>query len=64
MPKVSLQDVNSPSSIYDTVEASVKYQSYVECQERDMESWRKVQGVRILGDLEYNHIVFPTLSKE
>jgi len=71
MPKVSLQDVESimgnitsPSSIYDTVEASVKYQSYVERQERDMESWRKAQGVRIPGDLEYDHAVFPTLSKE
>jgi len=42
MPKVSLQDVESimgnipsPLSIDDTVKASVKYQSYVKCQERD-----------------------------
>merc|ERR1712107_911088 len=71
MPKVTLKDVEdimgdvpSPSSIYDTVEASVKHKSYVVRQERDMESWRKAQGVRIPGDIQYDHAVFPTLSKE
>lgn len=71
MPKVTLKDVEdiigekpSPQSIYDTVEASVKYKSYVVRQEKDMESWRKAQGVRIPGDLEYEHSIFPTLSKE
>lgn len=71
MPKVTLKevedimgDVPSPQSIYDTVEASVKYKSYVVRQERDMESWRKAQGVKIPGDLEYEHAIFPTLSKE
>lgn len=71
MPKVTLKDVEdimgdipSPPSIYDTVEASVKYKSYVVRQERDMESWRKAQGAPIPGDLEYKHDIFPTLSKE
>ena len=71
MPKVNLKDVEdiigdvpSPPSIYDTVEASVKYKSYVIRQERDMESWRKAQGTVIPPDLVYDHSIFPTLSKE
>jgi len=54
----------SPASVYDTVEASVKYQSYVKRQHKDMESWRKAQGVRIPPDFVYEHSVLPTLSKE
>jgi tRNA uridine 5-carboxymethylaminomethyl modification enzyme len=54
----------SPSSIYDTVEATVKYQSYVSRQSKDMDSWRKSQGVRIPPDLVYDHATLPTLSKE
>lgn len=54
----------SPSSIYDTVEATVKYQSYVSRQSKDMDSWRKSQGVRIPPDLIYDHATLPTLSKE
>jgi tRNA uridine 5-carboxymethylaminomethyl modification enzyme len=54
----------TPQSVYDTVEASVKYQSYVERQEKDMESWRKAQGMRIPPDLHYEHSKFPTFSKE
>lgn len=62
----SRQSVSSPSpaSVYDTVEASIKYQSYVKRQHKDMESWRKAQGVRIPPDFVYEHSVLPTLSKE
>ena len=54
----------SPSSIYDTVEASVKYKSYVRRQHKDMASWRKAQGARIPPDMEYSHANLPTLSSE
>ena len=54
----------SPPSIYDTVEATIKYKSYVTRQHKDMESWRKAQGVRIPPDLAYDHASLPTLSKE
>jgi tRNA uridine 5-carboxymethylaminomethyl modification enzyme len=54
----------SPLSIYDTVEASIKYQSYVTRQHKDMESWRRAQGARIPPDLVYDHNTLPTLSKE
>lgn len=54
----------TPSSVYDTVEAAVKYQSYVQRQYRDMESWRKAQGMRIPPTLDYKHENFPTFSKE
>ena len=54
----------SPPSIYDTVEASVKYKSYVQRQHKDMESWRKAQGMRIPPDLVYTLDIFPTFSSE
>eukprot|EP00557_Chaetoceros_sp_GSL56_P001062 CAMPEP_0176505282 /NCGR_PEP_ID=MMETSP0200_2-20121128/16409_1 /TAXON_ID=947934 /ORGANISM="Chaetoceros sp., Strain GSL56" /LENGTH=738 /DNA_ID=CAMNT_0017904821 /DNA_START=365 /DNA_END=2581 /DNA_ORIENTATION=- len=54
----------SPPSIYDTVEATIKYKSYVTRQHKDMESWRRAQGVRIPPDLVYDHTSLPTLSKE
>lgn len=54
----------TPSSVYDTVEASVKYKSYVVRQEKDIESWRKAQGVRIPPYIVYDHDVMPTFSKE
>lgn len=54
----------SPPSILDTVEAAVKYQSYVRRQAKDMDSWRKAQGMRIPMDLIYEHRNFPTFSKE
>lgn len=54
----------TPASVYDTVEASVKYKSYVESQHRDMESWRKAQGLRIPPDIVYNLDSLPTLSNE
>merc|ERR1711966_190841 len=71
MPKVTLKDVEdimgdipSPPSIYDTVEASVKYKSYVVRQEKDIESWRKAQGARIPPNIVYDHAIMPTFSKE
>lgn len=54
----------TPPSVFDTVEAAVKYQSYVQRQHKDMESWRKAQGMRIPPDLMYEHNNFPTFSKE
>ena len=54
----------SPSSIYDTVEASIKYESYVRRQHRDMESWRKAQGLRIPPFVDYDRKSLPTLSNE
>ena len=54
----------SPPSVYDTVEASVKYQSYVRRQHKDMESWRRAQGLRIPPDVVYDHSNLPTLSIE
>jgi tRNA uridine 5-carboxymethylaminomethyl modification enzyme len=54
----------TPPSVYDTVEASVKYQSYVKRQHKDMESWRKAQGLRIPPDVVYDRVSLPTLSLE
>jgi len=60
LPKMS----PTPSSVYDTVEASVKYKSYVVRQEKDIESWRKAQGARIPPNIVYDHAIMPTFSKE
>jgi len=57
-------DTSSPPCIYDTVEASVKYQSYVKRQNRDMQSWRRAQGLRIPIDTVYDRENLPTLSSE
>lgn len=54
----------TPASVFDTVEASVKYQSYVRRQNKDMESWRRAQGLRIPPDVVYNRQTLPTLSLE
>jgi tRNA uridine 5-carboxymethylaminomethyl modification enzyme len=54
----------SSSAVYDTVEASVKYQCYVRRQHKDMESWRRAQGLRIPPDVLYDRINLPTLSIE
>jgi tRNA uridine 5-carboxymethylaminomethyl modification enzyme len=54
----------TPESVYDTVEASIKYQSYVRRQHKDMESWRKAQGLRIPPDVVYDLKNLPTLSLE
>mmetsp|Transcript_40311 Transcript_40311/g.87014 ORF Transcript_40311/g.87014 Transcript_40311/m.87014 type:complete len:531 (+) Transcript_40311:858-2450(+) len=54
----------TPPSVYDTVEASIKYKSYVVRQEKDIESWRKAQGARIPPNIIYDHSVLPAFSKE
>jgi len=54
----------STSNTYDTVEASVKYASYVERQAKEMESWRKARDVRIPPEIMYTSENFPPLSKE
>ena len=54
----------SPTSVYDTVEASIKYKSYVVRQEKDMESWRKAQGAKIPPNIIYDHAAMPSFSKE
>ena len=54
----------SPPTVYDTVEASVKYQHYVDRQHRDMDSWRRAQGLRIPPDMVYDLAHMPSLSKE
>jgi len=55
---------STPQSVFDTVEASIKYSSYVRRQHKDMESWRKAQGLRIPPDVVYTHEFLPTLSSE
>ena len=54
----------SDASVYDTIEASVKYASYVTRQEKEMESWKKARNVRIPINIDYTHDNFPPLSKE
>ncbi|KAL3809469.1 hypothetical protein ACHAXA_007769 [Cyclostephanos tholiformis] len=56
--------IPTPSSVYDTVKASMKYKSYVVRQEKDIESWRKAQGARIPPNIIYDHARMPTFSKE
>merc|ERR1739844_783036 len=56
--------IPSAPSTYDTVEATVKYKSYVVRQHKDMESWRKAQGVKLPPDIVYDHSSFPTFSGE
>ena len=56
--------IPTPSSVYDTVEASVKYKSYVVRQEKDIESWRRAQGVKIPPNIVYDHARMPTFSRE
>lgn len=54
----------TPLSVYDTVEATVKYKSYVIRQEKDIESWRKAQGAKIPPNIIYDHAIMPTFKKE
>lgn len=62
--KVIIPMTPSLPAVYDTVEASVKYQSYVRRQHKDMASWRRAQGLRIPPDVVYDRINLPTLSLE
>eukprot|EP00540_Astrosyne_radiata_P017426 CAMPEP_0116848984 /NCGR_PEP_ID=MMETSP0418-20121206/15319_1 /TAXON_ID=1158023 /ORGANISM="Astrosyne radiata, Strain 13vi08-1A" /LENGTH=357 /DNA_ID=CAMNT_0004480653 /DNA_START=125 /DNA_END=1198 /DNA_ORIENTATION=+ len=59
-----LESEKCPLWVHDTVEATIKYQSYVERQERDLQSWRRAQGLRIPPDLVYDFQSLPTLSAE
>ena len=52
----------STYNTYDTVEASVKYASYVERQAKEMESWRKARDVRIPPEIMYTYENCPPLS--
>lgn len=54
----------SPPLIYDTVESTIKYQSYISRQYKDMESWRKAQGMRIPPDISYDCAKMPNMSLE
>jgi tRNA uridine 5-carboxymethylaminomethyl modification enzyme len=54
----------SPPSVYDTIEASVKYQVFEKRQHQDMDSWRRAQGSKIPPDIEYSTETLPTLKKE
>jgi tRNA uridine 5-carboxymethylaminomethyl modification enzyme len=54
----------SPASVYDTVEATIKYQVFEKRQHQDMESWRRAQGARIPPDIVYSTDTLPTLKKE
>mmetsp|Transcript_28014 Transcript_28014/g.41366 ORF Transcript_28014/g.41366 Transcript_28014/m.41366 type:complete len:758 (-) Transcript_28014:25-2298(-) len=72
MPHVTLDQIRSvagdeieiPFRVADTVEAIVKYKAYEESQHRDMESWRKAQGMRLPPTLVYAKEQLPTLSSE
>eukprot|EP00586_Coscinodiscus_wailesii_P019056 CAMPEP_0172518118 /NCGR_PEP_ID=MMETSP1066-20121228/290624_1 /TAXON_ID=671091 /ORGANISM="Coscinodiscus wailesii, Strain CCMP2513" /LENGTH=726 /DNA_ID=CAMNT_0013300443 /DNA_START=262 /DNA_END=2442 /DNA_ORIENTATION=+ len=75
MPHVTLSDVEdimsedsdmqpSAPAVKDTVEASIKYHQYALRQEKDMQAWRKAQGMRIPMDVEYLADNFPTFSAE
>ena len=54
----------TPAFVFDTLEATIKYQSYIRRQNKDMESWRKAQGLRIPPDVIYSREYLPTLSSE
>ena len=55
---------SSPNSVYDTIEATVKYNSYIRRQDKDMESWRRAQGLRIPPNVVYDRIHLPVMSLE
>jgi tRNA uridine 5-carboxymethylaminomethyl modification enzyme len=54
----------TPLLAYDTVEASVKYETYKQRQHKDMESWRRAQGLRIPPDIVYDLRNLPQLNLE
>ena len=76
MPHVSLDEVEaivvsgtdgfSPieTNSRDTVEATVKYSSYLRRQIAEMDSWRKSQGLVIPGDIAFDRVSFPGLKDE
>jgi len=76
MPHVSLDEVEaivvsgtdgfSPieTNSRDTVEATVKYSSYLRRQIAEMDSWRKSQGLVIPGDIAFDRVSFPGLKEE
>ena len=55
---------SSPNSVYDTIEATVKYNCYIRRQHRDMESWRRAQGLRIPPNVVYDRVNLPVMSLE
>eukprot|EP00579_Thalassiosira_antarctica_P002807 CAMPEP_0201876324 /NCGR_PEP_ID=MMETSP0902-20130614/8038_1 /ASSEMBLY_ACC=CAM_ASM_000551 /TAXON_ID=420261 /ORGANISM="Thalassiosira antarctica, Strain CCMP982" /LENGTH=826 /DNA_ID=CAMNT_0048403533 /DNA_START=216 /DNA_END=2692 /DNA_ORIENTATION=- len=63
-PDVDAKMDPTPLSVYDTVEASIKYKSYVVRQEKDIESWRKAQGAKIPPNIIYDRAVMPTFKQE
>jgi tRNA uridine 5-carboxymethylaminomethyl modification enzyme len=63
--QISLLQLNgTPEFIYDTLEATTKYQSFLRRQNKDMDSYRKAQGLRIPPDIIYTHEYLPTFSLE
>lgn len=56
--------VETPVFARDTVEASVKYSSYLARQDKDMESWRMSQNLPIPVNIAYDRAAFPTLKQE
>ena len=54
----------SPNSVYDTIEATVKYNCYIRRQHKDMESWRRAQGLRIPPNVVYDRVNLPVMSLE
>jgi tRNA uridine 5-carboxymethylaminomethyl modification enzyme len=77
MPHVSLSEVEdimaalsdapfvrTPRFAFDTVEATVKYSSYLDRQEQDMESWRKSQNLPIPPNIVYDRATFPSFKEE
>jgi tRNA uridine 5-carboxymethylaminomethyl modification enzyme len=54
----------SPNSVYDTIEATVKYNCYIRRQNKDMESWRRAQGLRIPPNVVYDRVNLPVMSLE
>ena len=50
--------------VFDTVEATVKYSTYLTRQDTEMARWRKSGHLAIPTDIEYTHERFPAFSSE